>query len=160
MLGMRGGQKHGWGGCQNRRREKKKKRESGRKGRFGIGAATQGLHGFLRQLFSLQCVFQLCFELDLWLPLTKLSPDFRREFQGFKWKGDDVVGAQVQPASTFERSAVNNHHNLKSSRIGACLDLADQTATGNVGWCCLRDQEFRGECENLLDSEAALCIDF
>jgi hypothetical protein len=62
---------------------------------FGGGDATQGFHGNLGQMFSLECFLQLCFKLELWLPLTRLSPDFRREFQWFKWKGDDVVGAQV-----------------------------------------------------------------
>jgi len=84
--------------------------------------------------------------------------DFRREFQRFKRKGDDVVSAQVQRAGTFQRAPVNNHHNLESWQVRTCLDLADQTAAAEVGWVASGDQDFRGKSENLINRQAAFCV--
>ena len=50
---------------------------------------------------------------------------------------------------------MNNHDNPGGSRIWTCLDLADHTATAEVGWRCFRDQDFRGESENLIDRQPA-----
>ncbi len=111
-------------------------------------------------MLSLQRLFQLCFELKLCLSLTNLRSDLCRKFQWFKWKGDDVVSAQVQPAGTFQRATVNDHHNLEGSRIRTCLDLADQTAAAEVGWRCIRDNDFRGKSKNLIYRQAARCGDF
>src|SRR5258706_12897684 len=96
-------------------------------------------------MFSLQCVLQLCFELQLWLHLPKLRSDFRRKFPWFERRGHDVVSAQIQGAGALQRSTVNNHHNLGSLGISTCFYLADQVAAAEVRWRYLRDQNFRGE---------------
>ena len=146
--------------CQNHCRAENKNRRNQPQAPFGIHAATQGFHSSLRQVLFLQRIFQLCFELQLWLSLTKLRPDPGCEFQRFKRKGDDVVSAQVQRAGTFQRATVNDHHNLESSRIRTCLDLADQTAAAEVGWRCFCDQDFRGKSENFINRQVAIRGDF
>src|SRR4029077_5071835 len=144
-------------GCE---RCENKNRQNQPRAPFGVRAAAKGLHGSLRQVLLLQCVFQFCFELQFWLSLTKLRPDSGYEFQRFKRKGDDVVSTKVQGAGPFQRTTVNNHQNAGSSRIWTCLDLADHTAATEVGWGCLCDQDFRGKIENLIDRQPALCGDF
>src|SRR4029077_11975825 len=118
---------------------------------FGIRAPGQGFYGYLREMFSMQRIVQFCFEFELWLSLTKLCPDFRKEFQRFKGKGGDIVSTQVQGPGTFQRATVNNHHNPKSWQGRTCLDLTDHSAAAEVRWRCFCDQDFRGESENLVN---------
>src|SRR5262249_16484166 len=69
--------------CQKGCRTKTKPSQNQPKAPFGARAATQGFNSSLRQALFLQRIFQSCFELLLWLSLTKLRSDFRRKFQPF-----------------------------------------------------------------------------
>src|ERR1700680_4846766 len=112
-------------------------------------------------MLSLHGVLEDGLELFWRLTLAELGADAGSQFQGFERKGNGGIGAEVQGASTLQRAALHDDHDLDwGLGFGARCKLRNESTATEVGRRAFGYQNFGGESQHLIDGQSAFDDEF
>src|SRR5262249_43768634 len=129
-------------------------------GPLSSGIASERFDREIGDVLSLHGVLQHGLQFFFRLARANLRADSRRKLHSVKRKGDDVVRAQVESASTLQSPASDQNEDFQKPGIWTRFQLRDQAAASQVRGRGLGQQDFGRESQDPVDGQTVFARDF